>query len=104
MIGDRLGDLTGTIVLRRVLPSGPGGLRTESTQRGSGTLLGVEFQDTSTYESEIRPDGTIFGTGQGLYMGKGGEVATWIGQGVATLSKSGSVSATSGRASRAARG
>src|SRR5580765_5027508 len=92
MIGDRLGDLKGTIVLRRVLPPGPGGPRTESTQRGSGTLLGVEFQDTSTYESEIRPDGTIFGVGQGLYMGRGGEVATWIGQGVATFSKSGGVS------------
>ena len=92
MIGDRLGDVAGKIVLRRALPSGWGGPRIESTQRGSGTLLGVEYQDMSTYESEIRPDGTVFGTGQGLYMGTSGEVATWTGQGVGTLSKSGGVS------------
>ena len=92
MIGDRLGNVAGKIVLRRVLPSGAGGARTESTQRGSGTLLGVKYQDMSTYDSEIRPDGTNFGTGQGIYMGKGGEVATWTGQGVGTVSKSGGVS------------
>jgi hypothetical protein len=92
MIGDKLGDVGGKVVLRRVLPPGPGGPRTESTQRGSGTLVGIEFQDMSTYETEFRPDGTLFGTGHGIYMGKGGEIATWIGQGVGTLSKTGGVS------------
>ncbi len=92
MVGDKLASATGKIVLRRVLPSSAGGARMESTQRGGGKLLGVEYQETSTYESELRPDGTLFGTGQGLYMGKGGELATWIGQGVGTLSKGGGVS------------
>jgi len=46
----------------------------------------------STYESELRPDGTLFGSGQGIYMGNGGEMATWIGQGVGTLTKGGGVS------------
>ena len=80
MLGDKLGTETGKVVLRRVLPSSSGAARTETTQRGTGTLLGVEYQDMSTYESEFRPDGTLFGTGQGIYMGKGGEVATWTGQ------------------------
>ena len=92
MLGDKLGDTTGKVILRRVLSSGAGSPRTESTQRGTGTLLGVEFREMTTYESELRPDGTLFGTGQGLYMGTGGEVATWTGQGVGTFSKDGGVS------------
>ena len=92
MLGDKLGQETGKVVLRRVLPSGTGAVRMEASQRGHGTLLGVEYQDTSTYESEVRPDGTLIGTGQGVYMGKGGEVATWTGQGVGVMSASGGVS------------
>jgi len=91
MLGDKLGNVKGKVVLRRVLPGGSGGPRTESSQRGGGTLLGVEFQETSTYESEFRSDGTIFGSGQGIYMGKGGEVATWMGSGVGVLSPGGGV-------------
>jgi hypothetical protein len=92
MLGDKLANVTGRIVLRRVLPSVSGAARTESTQRGTGTLLGVGYQETSTYESELRPDGTVFGMGQGIYMGAGGEVATWTGQGVGTFTKDGGVS------------
>jgi hypothetical protein len=92
MLGDKLGNATGKVILRRVLPSGSGSARTESSQRGTGTLLGVEYQEMTTYESELRPDGTLFGTGQGIYLGKGGEVATWTGQGVGTFSKDGGVS------------
>ena len=92
MLGDKLGNVSGKVVLRRVLSSGSGAVRTESTQRGTGKLLGVEYEDMSTYESELRPDGTLLGTGQGIYMGKGGEMATWTGSGVGTFTKSGGVS------------
>ena len=92
MLGEKLGSGSGKVVLRRVLSSGSGAARTESTQRGKGTLLGVDYQEMTTYESEIRPDGTLFGTGQGIYMGASGEMATWTGQGVGTLSKAGGVS------------
>ena len=91
MLGDKLGNVTGKIVLRRVLAAGPSAARTESTQRGTGTLLGVDYREMSTYESELRPDGTLFGSGHGMYMGNGGEMATWIGQGVGTLTKGGGV-------------
>ncbi len=92
MLGDKLGTVTGKVVLQRILSAAAGAVRTESTQRGTGTLLGVEFHETSTYESELRPDGTIFGEGQGVYMGKGGELATWRGQGVGVLKQGGGVS------------
>src|SRR5438477_26930 len=39
MLGDKPGQETGKVVLRRVLPSGPGAGRTETTQRGHATLL-----------------------------------------------------------------
>jgi len=92
MVGDKLGNVLGKVVLRRVLSAGPATTRTESTQQGAGTLLGVDFRETSTYESELRPDGTVFGSGQGIYMGSKGEMATWIGQGVGGFTKSGGVS------------
>ena len=91
MLGDKLGNVSGRVVLRRVLAAGPGATRTESTQQGEGSLLGVNFREMSTYESELRPDGTLFGSGQGIYMGGGGEVATWTGQGVGILTKGGGV-------------
>jgi hypothetical protein len=34
----------------------------------------------------------LYGEGQGVVMGQGGEMATWVGQGVGTLKKNGSVS------------
>lgn len=91
MLGDKLGNVTGKVMLRRVLAAGPGAARMESTQQGDGTLLGVGFRDTSTYESGLRPDGTLLGSGQGVYMGAGGEMATWVGHGVGILTKDGGV-------------
>jgi hypothetical protein len=91
MVGDKLGSVTGKVVLRRVLAAGPAATRTESTQQGAGTLLGIDFRETSTYESDLRPDGTLFGSGQGIYMGSGGEIATWVGQGVGVFTKGGGV-------------
>ena len=37
MIGEKLGDIGGKVIARRVLPSSPGGVKTESSQRGGGT-------------------------------------------------------------------
>src|SRR5262245_59675211 len=92
MLGDKLGNTMGKVVLRRVLAAGASATRVETTQQGVGTLLGVELREMGTYESVLRPDGTLYGSGQGLYMGGGGEMATWIGHGVGTLKKGGGVS------------
>jgi len=47
-----------------------------------GTLLGVHVSDLATYSSVTRPDGTLFGEGQGVAMTDDGEAASWRGQGV----------------------
>ncbi len=64
----------------------------ETSFEAQGTLLNVEESETGTYWSVVRPDGTLFGEGQGIIMGKGGELATWVGQGVGTIKKDGAVS------------
>ena len=67
---------------RKVLPNPGGGPKMEITFEGSRTLLGVEGTETVTYCSVVRPDGSVYGEGQGIIMGKQGERATWAGQGV----------------------
>jgi hypothetical protein len=64
----------------------------ETSFEASGRLLGVEGTETGTYWSVVRPDGSLFGEGQGILMGKGGELATWVGSGVGTIRKDGGVS------------
>ena len=92
MQGERPGEESGTVTTQRVLPN-PGGIpRMETTFLASGTLLGVDDMTTATYASVLRPDGTMYGEGQGLVMGHGGEMASWVGQGVGTLKVGGAVS------------
>jgi hypothetical protein len=91
MLGDKIGDVTGVGIIQRVLPAVGGAPRTETTQRGTGTLLGIVFQEMVTYESSLRPNGTIFGEGQGIITGEGGEAATWVGRGVGTRLEGGAV-------------
>jgi hypothetical protein len=45
-----------------------------------------------TYSAVMRPDGTLFGQGQGVLMGAGGEMASWVGQGVGRFNPDGSIS------------
>jgi hypothetical protein len=92
MLGERICEETGKVVLRRVLPSAGAGPKVEVTFEASGSLLGVPMSDTGTYTASLRPDGTLFGDGQGLVMGRNGEAATWSGQGVGRLGKDGAVS------------
>jgi len=92
MQGDKIGESTGKVTGRRVLPNPGGGPKMETSFEASGKLFGVEETEIGTYSAVVRPDGSLFGEGQGLIMGKGGEVATWVGQGVGTVKKDGAVS------------
>jgi len=92
MLGEKLGGESGKVTSQRVLPNPGGGPKMETSIQATGTLLGVTATDTGTYSAVVRSDGTVYGEGQGLVMGKGGEMATWVGQGVGTIKKDGSVS------------
>jgi hypothetical protein len=92
MIGEKIGEAAGKVTARRVLPNPGGGPKIETSFEATGKLLNVEFRETGTYWSVLRPDGSLYGEGQGILFGKGGEVATWVGQGVGTVKKEGSAS------------
>ena len=92
MLGDKIVQESGRVTSQRVLPNNSGGPKMETSFQATGTLLGVNQTDTATYSSVVRPDGTVFGEGQGVVMGSDGEMATWVGQGVGTIRKDGGVS------------
>jgi hypothetical protein len=81
MLGEKIGDETGTVTTRRVL-SVDGPPAVEISFAAEGAILGVKHRTLGTYNSQMRPDGTVFGQGQGIVMGAGGEMATWKGHGV----------------------
>jgi hypothetical protein len=91
MLGEQIGEETGKVMVRRVI-SVDGGTKVEVTTQSTGKLLGVETRNTVTYRAGIRPDGSLYGEGQGLVVGKGGEQATWKGAGVGRLLEGGAVS------------
>lgn len=92
MLGDKIGTEKGKVTGQRVLANPGGGPKMETTFRASGTILGVNETVTATYWSSVRPDGTLYGEGNGIIMGEDGSMATWIGQGVGTLKAGGAVS------------
>jgi len=92
MQGDKIGESSGRVTSQRVLPNPGGGPKMETSFQATGKLLGVEETETGTYCSVVRPAGTLYGEGQGVIMGKEGDLATWVGQGVGTIGKAGAVS------------
>jgi hypothetical protein len=92
MLGERIGEEAGKVTGQRVLPAADGLPRMETSFQAAGSIYGVSHTDTGTYVATLRRDGSLYGEGQGVLMGKGGEVATWIGQGVGTMKKDGAVS------------
>jgi len=90
MLGELLGEERGQTTSIRVLP-------TETTPRleisftAQGTLLGEDVTDMGTYISAARPDGTMYGEGQGVMMTAKGEMASWKGQGVGRFTRPGAV-------------
>ena len=92
MLGEQIGEAHGKRTGRRVIQSRGGGVRVEVSFEDSGKLVGVEVSGIATYWSEVRPDGTIHGEGQGVSIGKDGEMATWKGMGVGKFTGGGAVS------------
>jgi hypothetical protein len=90
MLGDKLGEVKGKRLVRRVLSVDPP--TAEVSFEDSGEILGVPTTGMGTYTSVVRPDGSIFGHGQGISTSDDGEAATWTGTGVGHFGSGGSVS------------
>ena len=92
MLGEMIGEETGKITGTRVLASEGGAPKVETSFQGTGRYLGIEVTDIGTYWAVMRPDGTLYGEGQGVVMAKGGGMANWTGQGIGRFTASGGVS------------
>jgi hypothetical protein len=58
-----------------VLP-GDGRPKVEVSTQTTGKLLGIDTRSMVTYTATVRSDGSLYGEGQGIVMGKNGEAAT----------------------------
>ena len=92
MLGEQVGEASGKVTGRRVLSNPGGGPKMETSFEATGRMLGVNVRENGTYWSMLRPDGTLYGEGQGIIMGAGGEAATWVGSGVGNFRSDGGVS------------
>ena len=92
MLGELICELRGKRTARRVLSTEGGGFKVEVSFEDSGKLLGVEANDIGTYSSVSRPDGSLYGEGQGVLLMPDGGMATWKGQGVGKFLAGGAVS------------
>ena len=81
MLGEVIGESRGKRTARRVL-SVADGFTVEVPFETTDKLLGIDTQEIGTYWSESRPDGTLYGEGQGVIIGADGNNGTWRGQGV----------------------
>jgi hypothetical protein len=89
MLGEQIGEEKGRITARRVVSTDPA--RVEVSAETEGTVLGVATKTIMTYQSQLRPDGTVYGEGEGVVMGKDGDVAKWKGQGVGVFGENGAI-------------
>jgi len=90
MLGDLIGESKGKRIVRRILSVDPA--TAEVSFEDSGTMLGASTTGSGTYTSTVRPDGSIFGTGQGLMLTADGDAITWTGSGLGKFGPGGSVS------------
>ena len=90
MLGEQIGETKGRRLVRRVISIDPP--TAEVSFEDTGHMLGTPTTGMGTYTSVIRPDGSIFGQGQGINMTQDGEGITWSGTGIGKFGPGGSVS------------
>ena len=91
MLGDKIGEETGKITGQRVLPR-DGAPTVETSFQATGTIYGVIHTTIATYRATMRPDGNLYGEGQGVLMAPNGESATWKGSGLGKFGPGGTLS------------
>ena len=90
MLGELIGETTGKRIVRRVLETNPPTV--EVSFEESGKMLGAATTGIGTYTSIVRPDGTIYGDGQGAIFSADGEMIAWKGSGQGKFGPGGAVS------------
>jgi hypothetical protein len=81
MLGDQIGEESGTASSFRVTREGWGG-KIETQLQSTGKILGLDVIDYATYWATLRPDGNFIGEMAGMIVAANGEAATYFGSGV----------------------
>jgi len=79
MLGEKIGEISGKIIMQRVLPNLGGDPKMESSFQATGSVLGINVSDTGTYSTFLRQDGTQYGEGQGVGVRNKDGTATYRG-------------------------
>lgn len=80
MLGEQVVEEKGKTTNIRVI-SVDGGPKMEVCSQTTGEILGVNYTGLTTYWAAARPDGFMYGEGEGVLTTQDGEVVTWKGQG-----------------------
>ena len=89
MLGAQISEGRGKRTGRRVISTDP--VKVEATAEEAAKFLGVEGTSIITYTSQIKPDGSLDGAGDGIFITLAGEVLTWKGIGVGRFGDDGSL-------------
>jgi hypothetical protein len=81
MLGELILDETGTVTGTRVLSNDASGTKLEVSLRTTGRIQGVSESCLWTYWQLIRPDGSVYGQGEGVMTTQDGDVLQMIGHG-----------------------
>ena len=92
MLGQQVAQTSGRLTGRRVLESEGGAPKVEVSFTEQGKLLGLDVMVLTTYSAIMKPDGSLYGQGQGVVMASNGEGATFVGSGVGKLQQGGGAS------------
>ena len=90
MLGDKIGEVKGKRIVRRVLSVDPP--TAEVSFEDAGEMFGVPTTGIGSYTSVVQPDGSLQGNGQGLIMTNEGESITWTGTGQGRFGSGGAIS------------
>ncbi len=90
MLGELIEESKGKRTARRVLSTHP--LTLEVSFEAAGKLFGGDVMEIVTYTAHARPDGSLYGEGEGVYMTSAGEIVSWKGAGVGTMDAGGNAS------------
>jgi len=90
MLGPQIEEGHGKRTGRRIIATEPD-LKVEATAEETQKLLGIEGLAVITYTSSIKPDGSLHGEGEGVFLSPQGDRVTWRGVGVGRLIEGGAV-------------
>ena len=90
MLGAQVAEGRGKRTGRRLIATEPQ-LKVEASAEEKASFLGVEGVNIITYVSKVKPDGSLDGEGEGVFMSGQGDLVTWKGIGVGRFTPAGSI-------------